>query len=70
MMVNHDGLIKINHNINWSYIQDCTYIILIICGSGSDKNYMLLNLIKHQRPDIGKIYLHTQRYLWVKVSIT
>ena len=34
------------------------YRILIIGGSGSWKTYVLLNLIKHQRPDIDKIYLY------------
>ena len=33
------------------------YRILIIGGSGSGKTNLLLNLIKHQRPDIDKNYL-------------
>ena len=32
--------------------------ILIIAGSGSGKVNVLLNLIKHQRRDIDKIYLY------------
>ena len=31
--------------------------ILIIGGSGSGKTNVLLNLIKHQQPDVDKIYL-------------
>ena len=34
--------------------------ILIIGGSGPDKTNALLNLIKHQQPDINKIYLHVK----------
>ena len=34
--------------------------ILIIGGSGSGKTNVLLNLIKHQRPDIDKIYLYVE----------
>ena len=34
--------------------------ILIIGGSGSDKTNALLNLIKHQQPDINKIYLYVK----------
>ena len=57
MMKNHDQSVEINHSPNWSYI---FYIILIIDGSGSGKTNVLLNLLKHQRPDIGKIYLHVK----------
>ena len=39
---------------------DHPYRILIIGGSGSWKTYVLLNLIKHQRPDIDKIYLYVK----------
>ena len=56
-MENYDQSVKINHNTNWLYIPDHTYRILIIGGSGSRKTNVILNLIKHQRPDIGKIYL-------------
>ena len=44
----------------------CPYIpyhphrISIIGGSGSGKTNVLLNLIKHQRPDIHKIYLYAK----------
>ena len=47
---------KINHNLNWPYIPDHPYRILIIGGSGSGKRNTLLNLINNQ-PDIDKIYL-------------
>ena len=47
--------VKINHNPNQPYILDHPYRILVIGGSGSEKTYVLLNLIKHQGPDIDKI---------------
>ena len=56
MMKNYDQSVKINHNPNWPYIPDHPYRILIIGGSGSGKTNVLLNLIKHQRSDIDKIY--------------
>ena len=49
-----------NHNLNWPYIPDHPYRILIIGGSGSGKTNVLLNLIKNQRPDIDKIYLYVK----------
>ena len=51
---------EINHNPNWPYIPDHTYIILIIGGLGSGKNNVLLGLIKHQRPDIDEIHLYVK----------
>ena len=51
MMKNYDQWVEINHNPNWPYIPDHPYRILIIGGSGSGKTNVLLNLIKHQRPD-------------------
>ena len=54
MMKNYDQSVEINHNPNWSYIPDHPYRILIIGGSE------LLNLIKHQRPDIDKRYLYVK----------
>ena len=56
-MKNYDESFEINHNPNWLYISDCLYRILIIGYSGSDKTNVLLNSIKHQRPDIGNTYL-------------
>ena len=57
MMTNYDDKsVNINHDLNWSYIPDHPYKILIIGGSRSAKNHLLLNLIKNQRPDIDKIY--------------
>ena len=55
-MKNYDESVKINHNPDWSYIPDHPYRILIIGGSGSRDTNALLNLIKHQRTDIDKIY--------------
>ena len=57
-MKNYDESVEIKHNPNWPYIPNHPYRILIIIGSGTGKNNILLNLIKHQRPDIEKIYLY------------
>ena len=46
---------KMEHNLNWPYIPDHPYRILIIGGSGSGKTNALLKLINNQ-PDIDKIY--------------
>ena len=59
MMKNYDQSVQINHNPNWPYIPDNLYRILIIGGSGSGKTNVL-NLIKHQRPDIDQIYLYAK----------
>ena len=59
-MENYDQSIETNHNLSWPYIFDHLYRILIIGGSGSGKTYLLLNLIKNQRPDIDKIYLYVK----------
>ena len=47
-MKSYDESVKINHNINWSYIPDHPYAILIIGGSGSGKTNVLLILTKIQ----------------------
>ena len=60
MMKNYDKSVEIKHNLNWSYIPDHPYRILIIGGSGSGKTNVLLNLIKHQRQDIDKIYFYVK----------
>ena len=60
MMENYDESVEIKHNPNLPYIPDYPYRILIIGGSGSEKTNVLLNLIKHQRPDIDRIYLHVK----------
>ena len=59
-MKNDDQSVEINHNPNWSYTPDHPYRILIIVGSGLEKTNVLLNLTKHQRPDIDKIYLYVK----------
>ena len=56
MMKKYNQLVEINYNPSWSHIPDHLYRILIIHGSGSGKNNVLLNLVKHQRLDIDKIY--------------
>ena len=50
---------RVNHNLNYPYIPDHPYRILIIGGSGSGKTNALLNLIDNQ-PDIDKIYLYAK----------
>ena len=56
MMKKYDQSFEINHNPNWPYIPDHPQRILIIDGSGSGKNNVLLNLTKkkNQKPDIDK----------------
>ena len=58
MIKNYGQSVEINHNPNSSYIPDHPYKILIIGGWGLGKTNVLLNLIKHQRSDIDKIYLY------------
>ena len=50
---------KKEHNLNWPYIPDYPYRILIIGGSGTGKTNALLNLINNQQ-DIHKIYLYAK----------
>ena len=59
-MRNYDESVEINHNPKWSYFLDHPYRILIIGCSRLGKTIVLLNLIKLQRPDIGKIYLYVE----------
>ena len=61
-MINFDDYAnenKTKHYLNWPYIPDYPYRILIIGGSGSGKINALLNLINKQ-PDIDKIYLYAK----------
>ena len=60
MMKNYDELVEINHDLNWPYIPDHPYRIIITDGSESGKINVLLNLIKHQWPDIDEIYLYVK----------
>ena len=60
MVKNYDELLLINHNQNWPYISDHFDRILIIGSSGSGKTNELLNFIKHQQPDVDKIYLYVK----------
>ena len=57
-MKNYDQPVKVNHNPNWPYVPENACRILIIGGSGSGKTNVLLEFIKHQQPDIDKIYLY------------
>ena len=60
MVKNYDELLLINYNQNWPYISDHFDRILIIGSSGSGKTNELLNFIKHQQPDVDKIYLYVK----------
>ena len=68
MMKNYDQSVEINHN-PISHIPDYPYRILIIVGSGSGKTNVLLNLMKHQRPDINKYLFIRSRSINYQVSI-
>ena len=68
-MKNYDQPVKINHNLNWTYISDHRYRILIIVGSGSGKSNKLLNFIKNQRPDIDKTNLYVKDLLESKYQL-
>ena len=57
IFINYVNENKTKHNINWPYIPDHPYRILIIGGSESGKINLLLNLIENQ-PDTDKIYLY------------
>ena len=46
MMKNNDESVKINDNLNWPYIPDHPYRILIIGGSRSGKSNVVLEIIK------------------------
>ena len=59
-MKNFKEWVEINHNPNWPYIIDHSSRMLTIGGSGSGKTNVLLNWIKHQRPDVYKIYLYVK----------
>ena len=50
---------KTEHNLNWPYIADHPYKILIVGGSGSGKTNALLNLINNE-PYIDKIHLYAK----------
>ena len=61
-MINFDEYTDENkkeHNLNWTYIPDYPYRILIIGGLGTEKTNALLNLINNQQ-DIDKIYLYAK----------
>ena len=60
MIKNYDQSVETNHNPNWPYIPDHLYRMLITGGSGSGKTKVVLNLMKHQRPDIDNIYLYVK----------
>ena len=56
--LNDDESVEINHSPIWPYILNDAYKGLLIGGSRSSKTYELLKIIKHQQPDVDKIYLY------------
>ena len=61
-MINIDEYTNLNkkeHNLNWPYIPDHPYRILIIGGQGTGKTNSLLNLINNQS-GIDKIYMYAK----------
>ena len=42
MMKNYDQSVEINHNLNWCYISDYPFRILIVGGWGAWKTNVLL----------------------------
>ena len=61
-MINFDEYTNENkkeHNLNWPYIPDHPYRILVIGDSGTGKTNALLNLINNQE-DIDKIHLYAK----------
>ena len=60
---------KTEHNLQWSYILDHPYRVLIIGGSGYGKTNALLNLINNQ-PEIDKIYLYAKDRYEVKYQFS
>ena len=53
MMKKYDQLVEMNHNLNWPYIPDHLYKILITGSWESRKT-------KHQQRDINKTYLYVK----------
>ena len=68
-MKNYDKSVKINHNLNWLYIPNHLYRILINGGSGSIKTNVLLNIIKHQRPDFDNFFFYVKDSLESKYQL-
>ena len=61
-MINFDEYTNENkkeHNLNWPYIPDHPYRILVRGGSGTGKTNALVNLINNQQ-GIDKIYLYAK----------
>ena len=59
-MENQDESVEINPSLNWSYIRDHPNRILIIGSSRSGETKVLLNVTKHERQDIDKIFLYVK----------
>ena len=69
MMKNYDQSVEIDHNLNWPFIPDHPYRILIIGSSGSGKTNVSLNSILNERPGIDRIYWYTKDPLKSKYQL-
>ena len=69
MMKNYDQSVEIDHNLNWPFIPDHPYRILIIGGSGSGKTNVSLNSILNKRPGIDRIHLYAKDPLKSKYQL-
>ena len=69
MMKSYNESVEINGAPNWFYIPDNPCRFLIIGGSGSGKTNALLNSIKHQQPNIDKIYLYAKDLFETKCQL-
>ena len=69
MIKSYDESVETKHNLNWLYIADLPYRILIIGGSGLGKINVLQNLIKHQRLYCDKFFLYVKDPFETKYSI-
>ena len=58
IMIDFDQWGELNHNPNTPYIPGQPYRTLIVSGTGEGNTNALLNLTKHQRTEIEKIYLY------------
>ena len=70
-MINFDEYTNENkkeHNLNWPYIHDHPYRILIIGSSGTGKTNALLNLINNEQTSIKCIYMQ-KTFMKININI-
>ena len=66
----YDQSVQINHNLNWPYIPDHPYRILIIGGSGGSVLPDVIELNKISATRYWLNLLTCQRSIWIKVTIS